>query len=142
MGRKRESVEANALERAYAILTILDDKANGLMTVNAFLGAYPLLAIDHFKDVHTVTGKGAVLLSAVLVFLLLASAALCFFVVRVEWPFLEHISRRDGDNFADDELRNLSKVIGIRSSRYRWAWRITFACLVGLVILAIVYTAI
>lgn len=127
-----------ASDRAYAILTILDSKASGLMTVNAFLGAFPALSIDHYQKAQD-PNCIALWLSLVLIVSLVSSALLCFMVVRVQWRWLEFVDEGAGDKFCDKELEHLVDVIIVRTERYRWAWRVTFACLLGMIALAYLY---
>jgi len=131
-----------ALDRAYAILTILDSKAGGLMAVNAFLGAFQALSIEKYRSMAATACVRDIALgmSFGLVVLLIISASLCFFVVRVEWDFLHHMKKEKTGESCKAELAHLSKAIVVRTRRYRGAWWITFVCLFGLLVLATIYS--
>lgn len=130
------SREVASLERAYNILGILDSKATGLMTVNAFLGAFPVLSIEHYRN----AGQGIPLVFALLIVLgLVLSALLCFTIVRIDYDWYQYVATEAADRFADRELENLTAVIVRRTWCYRWAWRITLFCLLGMVVLALWY---
>jgi hypothetical protein len=141
LAEHKESKDVNALDRAYNILTILDDKASGLMTVNAFLGAIPAISIDHYKDMlhPSLWSIFALWFSVAILVGLIISALLCFRVVRVKWPFLHLVKAGGGQDFVKEEMAGLVNVIGQRTSTYRWAWRITALCVVGMLLLVLLY---
>ena len=132
-----------ALNRSYGILDVLDRKASGLMTVNAFLGAILAFSINRRITVPPVIrGLDPVVFkiaAELLITALLGSATLCFLVVRVQWPFLANVKANREEGYCKAELKELAKVIVGRTDRYRWAWWITFGCLLALFGLASIY---
>jgi hypothetical protein len=136
-----DDMDVKAMDRAYGILTILDDKAGGLMTVNAFLGAIPAFSIDHYKNIANPdrVSAFALWLSVAILIGLILSALLCFFVVRVKWPFFHFVKPDGGENFCKEEMAGLAKVINDRTVNYRRAWWFTLCCLIGMFVLAMLY---
>jgi hypothetical protein len=136
LSQKKSAPEIDILERAYSILTILDSKASALMTVNAFLAAFPALSIERYRAAHD---RWGLWLSLLLIIALVISALLCFAVVRIQWRWLQHIDPGAGDRFCDQEIEELVNAILARTARYRWAWRTTLVCVLGMIALALHY---
>jgi len=117
----------------YEILTILDGKATGLLTVNAFFitGLAVFLASS-----DQITKIGLAELSVVVLRLqlisLVVSSFFCLLVVRVTWGFGRSMpqSPTTADDFAY-ELQRLANVIDDRTQYYRFAWSLA---LIGFVL--------
>jgi hypothetical protein len=121
------------LDRLYAILSILDTKATGLLTVNAFLIAVLVVFLNELDKISRVIGIEipARILEWQMV-LLGFSAFLCLLVVRVTWKFMGYVPKRPTDEAAfDDELRRLANVVYDRTLFYWLAW---FFALIGFVL--------
>ena len=83
------------LPELYAILTILDQKAAGLLTINAFLIAGLVAALTAPEKLAKL-GVSAAQLDDVLKLQLLAlgiSAFLCLPVIRISWGFSYYVAR-------------------------------------------------
>ncbi len=112
------------LGQLYGILTILDSKATGLLTMNALFAAIlAALAADHRALADAMIAPDH---QWVLIFQLgciAVSALLCLFIVRVTWQFLSKIpqSPTKSEDF-EPELRRLATVIDDRTHYYRIAW--------------------
>lgn len=117
-----EALEKDATSKArvdslYAILTILDSKATGLLTVDALVGAVlvGVLALPAESPIKQRVPDWAILVSLLLTLL---SAFLCLLVVRVRWRFLGRVK---GTDFSD-EIKWLANVVRDRTQYYWWAW--------------------
>jgi hypothetical protein len=118
------NVTKETLNQLYSILTILDAKATGLLTVNAFFIAALLALLASSEEVARVIGMIApsLVLETQLVALTF-SAFLCLLVVRVSWRFLVNVSNAPtAEADFDDELRRLANVIDDRTRYYWFAW--------------------
>lgn len=114
----------DGLAQLYGILSILDTKATGLLTVNAFLIAALVVFFGSADQIQNALGFAPprVILRAQLVVLGI-SAFLCLLVVRVTWRFMQHVpetaSARE-DFFP--ELRRLANAVDDRTRYYWLAW--------------------
>ena len=123
----------DGLTQLYTILTILDTKATGLLTVNAFLIAAVVAFLASADQVKTALGFAPppVILRAQLAVLGI-SAFLCLLVVRVTWRFMWYVpeTAQAATDFVD-ELRRLANAIDDRTHYYWTAW---FFALIGIVL--------
>jgi hypothetical protein len=111
-------------KQLYGILTILDTKATGLLTVDALLIAACVVFIGSAEQTRTLIGFA---IPSRLIEMQLAalavSAFLCLLVVRVSWRFMEYVP--DAPTSAvdfDNELRRLANVVDDRTRYYWFAW--------------------
>jgi hypothetical protein len=118
----------DGLAQLYTILTILDTKATGLLTVNAFLIAGLVASADQIKYVLGFTPPPVILRAQLVT--LGVSAFLCMLVVRVTWKFMWYVpeSASSAADF-EAELSHLANAIADRTHYYWCAW---FAALVGI----------
>jgi hypothetical protein len=112
------------LVQLYTILTILDTKATGLLTVNAFLIAALvafLASADQIKEALGFLPPRGILRAQLVA--LSISAFLCLLVVRVTWKFMWYVPETASvaADF-DGELRRLANVIDDRTHYYWVAW--------------------
>lgn len=122
----------DVLGQLYGILTILDAKATGLLTVNALfiaiLSAF-LASIDTITKLINAQNLSSILeiqlaLSAI-------SAFLCLLVVRVTWKFFAYVPTAPASAAAfDAELRRLPNVIDDRTHYYWMAWLLSVSAFV------------
>jgi membrane protein implicated in regulation of membrane protease activity len=111
-------------DQLYNILTILDNKARGLLTVDAlFIAILGFLS----RSISSSTGTEAPPRSLIYFQLALAvfSAFLCMLVVRVSWKFLGKAEKTQSSppafNFGN-ELNALANVVDDRTHYYWIAW--------------------
>jgi hypothetical protein len=112
------------LAQFYGILSILDTKATGLLTVNTLFGAILLALIaDHgtligslHLAVDTTFIAGQLLATGL-------SSVLCLLIIRVTWQFLESVPRapKQPEDF-EAEVKRLATVIDDRTHFYWIAW--------------------
>lgn len=121
----------DGLAQLYGILSILDTKATGLLTVNALLiAALALLgSADQIKSALGFAPPPVILRTQLVV--LGVSAFLCLLVVRVTWRFMWHVPET-ATTAADflPELRRLANAIDDRTHYYWLAW---WTALIGIV---------
>jgi len=116
----------DCLDQLYSLLTILDSKATGLLTVDTLLLAILLAFLDKPREVagliRVYTPKLIFILKVQLV-LAAISALLCLMVVRVTWRFLAKVPSALTEATAfDDEFARLANVIYDRTTYYFLAW--------------------
>ncbi|MEX0759916.1 MAG: hypothetical protein WD100_10075 [Tistlia sp.] len=121
-GASERDVEAQVFDHLYATLSILDQKASTILTINSILGAVffvYFLSADApapYYFVGSAVGAGAVLVSSWIL----------IFVIWVYWSPVEHLET------PQTLLRELLRVRRRRTIRYRVAWNFTLlamACL-------------
>jgi hypothetical protein len=105
------------VDMLYQILTVLDSKATGLLTVDALLGAIlvGVLALPSNYPIKQHVQDWGIWTSLILTLL---SAFLCLLVVRVRWSFLGRVNGKD----FRDEIKWLANVVYDRTHYYWWAW--------------------
>jgi len=112
------------LKQLYGILTILDTKATGLLTVDALLIAAFVVFVGSSDQTSKLIGFAVPSrLLEVQLAALAASAFLCLLVVRVSWHFLEYVPdapTSEGD--FENELQRLANVVDDRTRYYWFAW--------------------
>ena len=116
----------------YGILTILDQKATGLLTVNALLiaGLVTLITASDVK-IFGVTPPKDVLqwqLAALGI-----SSFLCLTVIRIAWGFLRYVRENPGSGDFGLEIRRLTNVVDDRTHCYWLAWA---AAMIGFLLTA------
>lgn len=123
-----DDVLKRRLDQYYGILTILDQKATGLLTVNAFLIA-GLIALLTATDTSSFGVTPPKLVLQLQLLALGISAFLCLPVIRIAWGFLRYVppNAKGIDDFAL-EMRRLANVIDDRTRCYWFAWA---AALIG-----------
>lgn len=114
----------DSLGQLYGVLTILDGKATGLLTVDALFIAILstfLASADAIAKLIKVAAPSFVL--EIQLTLAAVSAFLCLLVVRVSWRFLGKVPVAPA-NAADfnDELLRLANVVDDRTHYYWIAW--------------------
>lgn len=122
----------STVDALYAVLTILDSKATGLLTVDTLLIAIlcALLAIPHpeMATQFHVTESYDLVLIAQLGFSTL-SAFLCLLMVRVTWRFYFWVKADlTAATLAKDleaEIMHLANVIDDRTHYFWLAWKMT-----------------
>ena len=115
------------VNRLYGILTILDAKAGGLLTVN---GLFLALLVFFIGWSNAPTGFPTRLVDYVPLayfdaILLIISSFLCLLVVTVSWKFLGHATWDRGAYNFDTEIGRLANVVHDRTHYYWWAWLCT-----------------
>jgi hypothetical protein len=118
-----------ALDQLYGILTILDQKATGLLTVNAFLIAVLTAFLAGLDQINKATGLQVP--AEVLKWQMAAlgvSAFLCLLVIRINWAFMRYVpkSPTTASQF-DDEFRRIANVLYDRTRCYWFAWLFALA---------------
>lgn len=109
-----------ALDQLYGILTVLDTKATGLLTVDTLVIA--ILASGEYMA-KTIKVIAPPLVLEIQLALAALSAFLCLLVVRVSWRFLGEMPNSPAtDEDCDRELRSLANVIDDRTHYYWLAW--------------------
>jgi hypothetical protein len=122
----------DSLSQLYGMLTILDTKATGLLTVDALfiaiLSAF-LVSGDAITRMMKLAVPSGVL--EVQLFLGAASAFFCLLVVRVTWKFLGKVPNNPAAaaDF-DDELQRLANVVDDRTHYYWMAWALALSAFV------------
>jgi hypothetical protein len=130
---KDRNAAKGAIDNLYAILTILDTKAAGLLAVNSIFMA--LLAVflgQSLQSNYWIVGwqQPAALIAF---FLFVESSFLCMFVVRVEWKFLGKVvlGNKDSAQFVPaefwPEIIALEDATVRRTGRFEWAWGLSCA---------------
>ncbi len=132
---------AAIFDSAYAMLTILDAKAGGLMAINGLLATFLVLVAGYYKTLPNNTMNGMIVgASTILLAVLVASAILCFFIVRMKWGFMQRMNFDEMGTFnTEDEMNGLCDVILERTYLYECAWWLTLFCLVAILFMILVY---
>lgn len=124
---KANAANKELISWLYAVLNILDGKANGLMRVN---GAFITILLFFFAaaraDKNPLNFTPGQLTAAQIMFaLVMLSMFLCFLVVRVSWKFLGHV-RKVGEAYDfTSEARRLAEVVDDRTHYYLLGWSLT-----------------
>jgi len=128
----------DVLSQFYSILTTLDEKASGLLTVDTlFIAILSVLrtsdSLLHGSDYFNIIGghpKISILIDVQLGFTVF-SAFLCMLVVRVTWRFYRWVP--DPPSKASEferEIEKIAKVIDDRTHYYWLAWMLTLSAFV------------
>jgi hypothetical protein len=122
--RNSPNVTKETLNQLYGILSILDTKATGLLTVNAFLIAAILAVLaspQQLANIIGVTPPSWVLQAQLAAFIL--SAFLCLLVIRVSWRFFHYVPNTPlAEADFNVELKHLANVIDDRTRYYWFGW--------------------
>jgi len=105
------------IDRFYQILTVLDTKATGLLTIDALVAAILLgvLALSPTNTVKIYVPDCAIWYALAAIIL---SAFLCMLIVRISWAFLGKVNEKDFKT----EIECLARVAHDRTWFYRCAW--------------------
>ena len=117
----------DVLNRLYAILTILDGKANGLLRVNSLFLTMLIFFIgwSHANGFPT-TLEVFVPIAYFDTIALGVSSVLCLLVVAIGWRFLGYVTLlSNGHNFGTEIMR-LANVVDDRTHFFWLAWWGTF----------------
>ncbi len=118
------------LERLYSLLGVLDSKANGLLRVNSLNSVLGLLGTKIAATAAAVPANLPGFIALVAVVLFIISSVQCMMIVKVDWRFYEHVSELNTPNAHQgfrDEIIKLAEVADQRTISYRWAWWLTLA---------------
>lgn len=125
----------------YAILNIIDSKANGLLVVNSVFMSMITIALEISKSHHVVNTfpKCTMALAVSSLALLALSSALCLIILQIKWSFLENVTITDEDAIGTkEEEEALAGAIVDRTRCYGTAWVLTVA---GLLILVLAFAS-
>ena len=102
----------------YSILSILDAKASGSLSLNGILLAVITFMSSEGQIFRFQAGAWwlLVLLGFVGVFI---SLLLCLWIVNIRWKFYDKVSN-------GEEINALADEVGRRTKIYQWAWKLTF----------------
>jgi hypothetical protein len=126
------------LDRLYGILSILDTKATGLLTVNTLMLAALAILLNSPGTLREIAGiVGSPMLRwldepviPIQLALSAVSSALCLLVVSITWRFLKNMPQKATDTSAfERELHHLANVINDRTLYYMLAWWLTFVAM-------------
>src|SRR5216683_2674763 len=122
----------DSLSQLYGILTILNTKATGLLTVDALFIAILSAFLVSGETVAKLTKFSVP--SGILEFQLFlgaVSAFLCLLVVRVTWKFLGKVPNNPAAASSfNDELQWLANVVDDRTHYYGMAWWLALSAFV------------
>jgi hypothetical protein len=117
-----------SIDDTYRMLSVVDDKSASLLQFNGLLiaGNALLFTADPLPAHHGLEAfiLGVILLSAL-------SCLLCFWTVRISWPFL-----RRGRTLSE-ELDWLCAAVEDRRELYQWSWGMTLAASVAFILIVL-----
>ena len=123
------------LDIQYKLLGITDQKARGLLTINALT----IAIIGLFWKLSSLPLQKAGCLF-VLAFPLVSSI-LCMWAIRIDWLFYKKVSIVNAHNKKynlRDEINSLSEVIVLRYWMYLVAWCISFALFISILFFVLI----
>ena len=131
---QKHSETNEVFKQLYEILTILDGKATGLLTVNAFFiaGLAAFLASSDQIGKYIGLPELPVVVIRLQLGALVASSFLCLLVVRVTWGFVRYAPRSAAT--ADDFTHELQRLANVIDDRTRYYWLAWLAALIGFVL--------
>jgi hypothetical protein len=117
----RTDSHRESVKELYDLLTILDSKATGLLTVDALVVAILLGVLSSSKPYLPGWGIWISLC------LTMCSALLCLLIVNLPWGFLGQVYRDASNNLSfNEEVRCLANVVHDRTWFYCSAWKLAF----------------
>lgn len=124
--------EENVVKWLYDTLSILDAKANGLLTVNAFFMTVLVAVVgaSRVQNISLVVSDLYVEVSLHSLGLLLVSSFCCFMVIRVSWKMLGKVTKGgDGKHHFGNEETQLANAVDDRTHFYWLAWSLSLLAL-------------
>ncbi len=123
-------------EVQYLLLSVTDQKARGLLTINALTLA--IIALFWKTLLSTSTSHALLIILPLVCSILLASSLLCMCAIRIDWFFYRHVKIENGNLDCNTEIACLNRVIVRRYYFYMVAWLFSF-CLLIAFLLAFVF---
>lgn len=142
------AADKRVMDFFYSALSVLDQKASGLLSANALMiaaaGIFHSEFHSHTFSWHNLADVMIPIPFWIALLLLAVSSSLCIRIFSIEWPQLSKVACTAGKyNFAP-ELYSLERVFDRRTCRYMWTSRFTQSALWLLVlwlILVVLFTS-